>query len=164
MKLHSDLTINGTLHKKGSHIAWYAVYPFFFIHMFMFGVSGFVMAYSSDVDITFLYMHGGIAITVYLVFYFAIFGVDEVKWMFINAALGLWGMYVEIDTLLGMFGKSAAAFPLHVHLIPFLYYTLYTFLWRQALIDICQARENPERRRKVEMGFVIGFILLYIVL
>jgi hypothetical protein len=32
-------------------------------------------------------MHGGIAIVVYLVFYLVIFGLDEVKWMLINAVL-----------------------------------------------------------------------------
>src|SRR3546814_4428460 len=47
------------------------IYPFFLFHMLMFGISGFVLAYGADGDVAFLYMHGGIAIVVYLVFYFA---------------------------------------------------------------------------------------------
>jgi hypothetical protein len=55
------------------------IYPFFAIHMLMFGLSGFVMAYASNrPDLFFLYLHGGIAIFVYLIFYLAIFGRDEV--------------------------------------------------------------------------------------
>ncbi|OGR42684.1 MAG: hypothetical protein A2X35_01665 [Elusimicrobia bacterium GWA2_61_42] len=58
------------------------------LHMFMFGGSGFLMAYgSSPPEPSFLYMHGGIAILVYTVFYLVIFGLDDVKWMFINAGL-----------------------------------------------------------------------------
>src|SRR3546814_6446770 len=60
------------------------IYPFFLFHMLMFGISGFVLAYGADGDVAFLYMHGGIAIVVYLVFYSAIFGREQVKWMFIK--------------------------------------------------------------------------------
>ena len=64
------------------------VYPFFLVHMLAFGLSGFIMAYSSESpDIAFLYAHGGLAIFVYVIFYLALCGVDQVKWMFINAAL-----------------------------------------------------------------------------
>ena len=89
MKLHTDFTINGKLYRKGTEVSWKYIYPFFLFHMAMFGASGFLMAYNSNVDITFLYMHGGFAIIIYTIFYLAIFGVDTVKWMFINAALGL---------------------------------------------------------------------------
>ena len=56
------------------------IYLFFLVHMLMFGLSGFLMAYASDgPDITFLYMHGGFAILVYTIFYLVIFGVDQVR-------------------------------------------------------------------------------------
>jgi len=59
MKLRSDIRINGKLHRKGTTIPWYSIYPFFLIHMLMFGLSGFFMAYSSGgPDLSFLYMHG----------------------------------------------------------------------------------------------------------
>ena len=160
--MRSDLTINGKVHRKGSSIAWYQVYPFFLVHMLMFGLSGFFMAYSSDgPDIAFLYMHGGLAIFVYTVFYIAMFGVDEVKWMFINAALGLLGIYAQIDIILSFFGKKASDFPASVHLVPFLYYILYTFLLYQMVLDISGARQNPGRKKAVEGFYVAGSVLVY---
>ncbi|MGH8030242.1 MAG: hypothetical protein ACREO3_09935, partial [Arenimonas sp.] len=89
MKLHSPITINGKAYAKGAEVPGWVIYPFFLFHMLLFGGSGFVMAYASDdVPTYFLYLHGGIAILVYIVFYFAMFGRDEVQWMFINATLG----------------------------------------------------------------------------
>jgi len=50
--------------------------------MLMFGGSGFLMAYyPSDTPAFFLFLHGGITIAIYTVFYLAIFGRDEVRWM-----------------------------------------------------------------------------------
>lgn len=162
MKLSSDLTIGGKLHPAGSDVSAWAIYPFFLLHMGMFGLSGFLMAYvADDVGLPFLYLHGGIAILVYTVFYFAIFGREEVKWMFINAALGLYGIVAEIDYLLSLFGKHLTDFPVAVHVTPFLYYILYTFLLRQALLDVTGARDLPARRRVVEMAYVALSLLVY---
>ena len=162
MRLRTDLKINGRLHRKGSSIAWYSIYPFFLVHMLMFGLSGFFMAYSSDgPGLGFLYMHGGLAIFVYTIFYISFFGLDEVKWMFINSLLGLLGIYAQIDLILSIFGKQASDFPLSVHIIPFLYYILYTFLLYQMVLDISRARDNPERKRVVEGFYVVGSVLIY---
>ena len=130
--------------------------------MLMFGLSGFFMAYSSDgPGLGFLYMHGGLAIFVYTIFYISFFGLDEVKWMFINSLLGLLGIYAQIDLILSIFGKQASDFPLSVHIIPFLYYILYTFLLYQMVLDISRARDNPERKRVVEGFYVVGSVLIY---
>ncbi len=138
------------------------IYAFFGVHMLAFGLSGFFMAYSSGgPELSFLYMHGGFACFVYLVFYLVIFGVDEVKWMFINAALGLFGIYAQIDLILASFGKRASDFPPSVHFIPFLYYVLYTFLLHQAFLDFTGARDNPRRKRIVEAVYVVGSLALY---
>ncbi|KAA2285091.1 hypothetical protein [Arenimonas fontis] len=162
MKLKSDLSINGRLYRKGEKAPTGCLYPFFLVHMGAFGGSGFLMAYFAEgVDVAFLYMHGGFAILVYLVFYLAIFGREEVRWMFINAALGTFGIYTEIGWLLGLFGKRVGDFPWYVHVIPFLYYVLYTFLLRQALLDLFGAREDPARRRRVERWYVTGSLLVY---
>ena len=162
MRAHSDFRIGEKLIRKGDEIPGYFIYPFFLVHMLAFGASGFFMAYSSDgPDLSFLYMHGGFAIFVYLVFYLAIFGVDRVKWMFINAALGLFGIYVQIDLILGLFGKRAGDFPWTVHVIPFGYYVLYTFLLYQMVLDLTGARNNPQRRRLVEAGYVMLSVLIY---
>ncbi|GGA83412.1 hypothetical protein GCM10011521_22200 [Arenimonas soli] len=162
MKLRGDMTINGKLYRKGEVAPKWFIYPFFLFHMGMFGLSGFFMAYGADdMDLVFLYMHGGIAIVVYLVFYLAIFGLDQVRWMFINAGLGLLGIWVEIKWILSLFGKSLDDYPMAVHVTPFLYYILYTFLIRQLVLDVFRARENPARRRRVEFAYVALSLLVY---
>lgn len=163
MKLHSDLVINGKKYKKGDEISGAPVYVFFSIHMLMFGMSGFFMAYAEEgPDLSFVYMHGGIAILVYVFMYFAMFGVDEVKWMFINAGLGILAIYSQIDWLLSLFGKSASDYPLQVHVIPFLYFILYTFLLRQALLDLTNSREDEDRQHRVEYGYILVSIAVYV--
>jgi hypothetical protein len=162
MKARTRLQINGKSYRKGSSFPPRFIYPFFLVHMLAFGLSGFFMAYSSDgPDLGFLYLHGGFAIFVYTIFYLAIFGFDEVKWMFINSALGLFGIYAQINLILSLFGKPAGDFPPSVHVIPFLYYVLYTFLLYQMVIDISGARENPGRKRFVEFFYVAVSLLVY---
>jgi len=167
MKLQGNITINGRSYRAGHEIRWYTVYPFFLAHMLMFGGSGFVMAYGEQhPGVAFLYMHGGIAIFVYTIFYLNIFGRDKVKWMFINAALGLLGIYTQIGWILSLFHKNIGDYPLRVHVIPFLYFVLYTFLLRQAVLDITRSRENAARRRHVERGYAtlltVGYLVSYV--
>lgn len=167
MKLHGAITINNKKYPKGSDIPWYQIYPFFMLHMLAFGGSGFLMAYGPKHPPTgFLYMHGGIAIAVYTAFYLAIFGFDEVKWMFINSFLGLLGIYSQIGWILALFGRKIEDYPLSVHLIPFLYFILYTFLLRQAALDITGARDDPGKQKQVEYGYVgislIGYVGSYL--
>lgn len=163
MKLHAPITINGTPYAAGSEVPWTMIYPFFLLHMGMFGGSGFLMAYAArDVPVGFLYMHGGIAILAYVVFYFAMFGRDEVKWMAINAGLGLLGIRAEIGWILGRFGRSVADYPWYVHVVPFTYYILYTFLLRQMVLDATGARDAPERKARVERLYVVLSLAIYL--
>ena len=165
MKLHSPITINGKSYDKGENIPWLFIYPFFMVHMLAFGLSGFFLAYHDPVpDTAFLYMHGGLAIVVYTIFYLALFGLDQVKWMFINGALGLLGIYTQIDWLLSLFDRKVDDFPWFIHFIPVLYYVLYTFLLRQALIDITRARNNDSRRRLVEASYIAVSVAIYLAL
>ena len=162
MKLRGAITINGKGYKKGDIILWSMIYPFFMFHMAAFGASGFFMAYSPEgPGAGFLYMHGGFAILVYLVFYLTIFGMEEVKWMFINAGLGLFGIYAEIGWILSLFDTTLEDYPLHIHVVPFLYYILYTFLLRQAFVDFTGSRENPDKRRRVERVYVLVSVVVY---
>jgi hypothetical protein len=162
MKMRGDITINGRLYKKGSDVPKLAIYPFFLLHMLVFGASGFFMAYAGkDVPTSFLFMHGGIAILVYTVFYLVIFGWDEVKWMFINAAIGVYGLWCEIGWLLGLFGKQISDFPWYRHLVPFTYYVLYTFLLRHLVLDVFNAREDSERRQRIELGYDAFSLVFY---
>ena len=81
--------------------------------------------------------------------------------MFINSAHGLLGIYAQIDLILSFFGKQASDFPPSVHVVPFLYYILYTFLLYQMVLDISGARNNPGRKRLVEFFYVIVSVLVY---
>lgn len=86
-----DTAVDGLGRGPGPKAMWF-VYPFFSVHMLAFGLTGFLVAYMSDApDLMFLYLHGGIAIFVYIVFYLVIFGRDAVSWMLLNAALGIIG-------------------------------------------------------------------------
>jgi len=161
MKLHGGITVNGRPYASGDEISGLFVYPFFLVHMLGFGISGFVLAYSG-MPFEFVFMHGGIAIFVYLIFYLAIFGRDEVKWMFINAGLGLFGIVSQIDWILSLFGKHVGDFPWYIHVIPFLYFVLYTFLIRHALLDLLGARDDDTRRRRVEYGYIGASVLFYL--
>jgi hypothetical protein len=164
MKLQGGISISGRTYAKGSDVPWYKVYPFFLIHMLVFGLSGFAMAYGTrHPPVPFLFFHGGLAISIYTVFYLAIFGRDEVEWMFINAGLGLFGIYSQIQWILALFGKRMGDFPYYVHVIPFLYYVLYTFLLRHAVIDITRSREDPRRRRLVGYCYIAGSVAFYLI-
>jgi len=65
--------------------------------------------------------------------------------------------------LLSLFGKRIGDYPIYVHAIPFLYFVLYTFLLRHAVIDITRSRENPSRRAFVENCYVALSIAVYLV-
>ena len=163
MRIHGTITMNGKTYHEGDEIPWYMVYPFFLVHMLMFGASGFFMAYAEDKPgVMFLYMHGGIAIFAYVGFYLVMFGIDEVKWMFINAGLGLLGIYAQIGWILTLFGKELDDFPIYIHVIPFLYYILYTFLLHQMVLDVTDAREREDRRRVVNVFYVIVSTTIYV--
>lgn len=156
------MTIENEKQQRSEQIPGCFVYPFFLFHMAAFGLSGFFMAYGDEnPDLGFLYLHGGFACLVYVVFYTAIFGVDRVRWMFINAGLGLFGIYAQIDLILSFFGKRADGYSIAVHAIPFFYYVLYTFLLHQMLLDITRARNNARRRRVVDTLYIGGSLLIY---
>jgi hypothetical protein len=161
MKLHGSVTINGRPYNSGDEISAGFVYPFFLIHMGAFGGSGFLMAYSG-VPLEMVYMHGGIAIFVYLIFYLVIFGLDEVKWMFINAGLGLVGILSQINWILSFFGKRVEDYPWQVHVVPCIYFILYTFLIRHAVLDLTGVRHDEERRPRVEYAYVGVSLLFYL--
>lgn len=139
-----------------------SVFPLFLVHMLVFGFLGFMMAYGGiGVSVGVLYVYGAMAILIYLVFYLVIFGLDKVKWMFINAALGLFGIYAQIDGILSLFDKSVADFPWYVHVIPIIYYVLYTFLLYQLVLYLTGASKNPQRQRLVEILYVVISIAVY---
>ena len=162
MKRYRNFTVDGKVYAQGRKALGHMIYPFFLVHMLAFGLSGFFLAYASDEpDLPFLYAHGGIACVTYTVFYLALFGLDEVKWMFINSALGLLGIYAQIDLILSLFGKRASDYAVSVHIIPFLYYVLYTFLLHQMVLDLARARDDPKRKARIDTLYVVISIVVY---
>ena len=162
MELQGSITINGKKYEKGDSIPWTTVYPFFLLHMGAFGVSGFFMAYwDKGAPLAFLYLHGGFACLIYIVFYVTIFGVDRVRWLFINALLGLFGIYAQIAWILSLFGKQASDYSPAAPFIPFLYYVLYTFLLHQMLLDMFKARGDARRRRRIDVIYVVVSLVVY---
>lgn len=164
MKIHGNgLSIGSKKYSAGDDISAWQIYPFFLIHMLMFGGSGFFMAYTSNgPPLFFLYLHGGFAILIYIGFYLTIFGREEIKWLFINTALGALGIYSQLDWLLSLFGKNADNYPWYVHVIPFLYFVLYTFLLRQALLDMTGSRDHETRKTLVEFSYIAASIAIYL--
>jgi archaellum biogenesis protein FlaJ (TadC family) len=86
---------------------------------------------------------------------------DEVEWMFINAGLGIFGIVSQIDWILSLFGKHVGDFPPYAHVVPLLYFVLYTFLIRHAFLDIFSAREDEAKRRRVEYGYVVSMLAAF---
>ena len=163
MKLHGNIRIGGKTYVKGTDIPRLAIYPYFLFHMLFFGVTGFAMVYSSKpAPISFIFIHGGVSIAVYTMFYMLIFGLDEVKWMFINAGLGVLGIYTQISWLLSLFGKRISDYPICAQVVPFSYYVLYTFLVRHALLDFTQSREDENKTQKVEYCYIAASIMVSI--
>jgi hypothetical protein len=164
MKLHGNININGKQYSAGDEVSWLNVYPFLLIHTLSFGLAGFILAYGGHKESALQYILGAGAIVVYIFIYYIAFGRDTMKWLLINSALGAMGIYYEFDRILSLFGKSFDQFPWHAHIIPISYYILYTFLLRQALLDITRSRENESRRKITELGYVIISISVYLLI
>jgi hypothetical protein len=81
--------------------------------------------------------------------------------MLINAALGILGIYAQVGWILERFGRRIGDYPWQVHVVPFLYYVLYTFLLRQLLIDLTRSRDRPARRATVDAIYVVLSLLVY---
>ena len=168
MKLEEDVTINGELWRKGTEIPWYLVYPVLLLELLIFGGSVFWMAYGKDshgnsAPIFFLYLWGGLAAFIFAVLYGQMFGRDEIKWMFINAALGVFGIYSQMGWILSLIGKRMSDYPFYVHAVPFFHFVLGAFLLRHAVLDLTASRLDPVRRKRAETAYVVISAAIYAV-
>lgn len=141
---------------------WLFIYGFFLLHMAMFGTVGFVMAYGAETDLVGNIMFSGFAITVYLLFYLVIFGRDSVMWLIINSVLGVLGIMSQLGWILGHFGKTAADYPSSAHVIPFIYYVLYTFLLRRLVLHVLRAQDGTRRKIIIDISYVVVSLLVYL--
>jgi hypothetical protein len=157
------IVVGGKGYSRGDTIPWKHAYPGLLIHMFLFGGSAVYLAYFDLYPSPlFLFVWGGFGITFYLLLYSTLFGVDEMRWLFINSGLGILGIATQVDWLLSLTGTSLSDFPAYVHVVPFLYYILYTFLLRQAVLDLTGASEKPARLILVNGGYVILSTAFYV--
>jgi len=164
MKLNVDFIFNDHEYPKGSDVPWYLVYPFFIFHIFIFGCIGFWMAYyTNPVTHVLMFLHGGIAIFVYIKFYKGIFGSEAIKWMIINAILGMLAVWGQLGWILSfLLGKEINDFPIYVHIIPGVYFIIYTFLIRQAILDITNSREHKKKKIFIESAYVVIIVSIFI--
>ena len=157
MRIYGSLIVGERLYMPGDEVGWYAVYPFMLFHMAGFGSILYLCAYGGGKpQYEPLFLVGILAVVVYLWFYFTIFGPDEVKWLLINAALSVLGIFSQIAWLMSaVFSKKIDELPWYVHIVPFFMFVLFTFLVRQAFTDLLRARENPVRRRIADILHVV---------
>ena len=95
MRLHGPITINGKEYKAGEEAPMGVLYGFFLVHMGIFGLSGFFMAYGTDdIDLSFLYMHGGIAIVVSALVGYLVAHVSTEQTLFARAGITLMALIV----------------------------------------------------------------------
>lgn len=168
MRLHDYLTINGKTYRKGKLVPWFKIYPFFLVHILIFGLPVFGGAYLPKTfvieSVIFYHLLGGFAALVYVQFYQAMFGRDAVKWMFIEGALSSFGIYAVVGASLTLIGRDIHDYPLYRHVLPFIFYVLYAFLLRQAFLDITKSREDKARRRIAELFYVGISLVAYMAL
>jgi len=134
--------------------------------MLIFGGMGFALTYSTapNINTSALYGTAMIGITVYLFFYIIFFGLHTVKWIFINATLGIFGIYSEIRFYLNLFDKNISDFPWHAHIIPFTYYVLYTFMIHRAVLTFSGANNNPKRKKVVDIAYICISVIIYFII
>jgi len=141
---------------------WMFIYGFFLFHMAMFGSVGFLLSYSDGASFLANLVFSGFAISIYIVFYIAIFGIDEIKWLIINSIIGLLGIYSQLDWILERFGKTAQDFPTYYHIVPGIYFVLYTFLLRRAALHLLKAKEGSKKKVVVDFGYIIVTLGYYL--
>jgi hypothetical protein len=162
MRIHGHITLGKRRFEPGDEVSALDVYPFFFLFLLVPGAGTFALAYGSETpDVGSAYAVGIFIVCFFLVGYLTIFGRDEVKWMLINAALGIFGIFGQISWVMStFFFKSIDDFPWYVHAMPVLVYVLFTFLVRQALLDLLGGRDNEARARAAATLHVVVSVAL----
>lgn len=140
-------------------------YAFFLAHSGAFTAAALFLAYG-DVDQAFpqlpaLYFVGLGYLALGLPLYVYAFGIDEGRWLVINTVIGFVGITAEIRLLVSFLSRSFDDFGWHIHAAPFFMYVLFTFLSRQLVLDLCDARGKPARKQRVEWTFVALSLLAY---
>ncbi len=153
---------------KGNNIKW-SFYFFFAIHMLGFGgITVSITYFPEEWTPTPTYgntlIFGGFALFIYSVFYVVTFKLEDLMSYVRDSLLGLYGVLSTISLLLSFFERSFWDYPLYYHILPTVYYIMYTFLFYQALLDIMRARDNEQKRKHATKVFTYGSLIIYTIL
>lgn len=141
---------------------WLFIYGFFLFHMALFGSVGFLLAYSDGAIFLINLAFSGFAIFIYSIFYISIFGIEDIKWLVINSIIGILAIFSQLGWILEKFGKSLQDYPDHYHIIPGIYFVLYTFLLRRALLHLLRAKQGTKKRVLVNIGYVVFTVTYFL--
>ena len=137
-------------------------YLFFLVHMAIFGIGCLYMSYSDGGKSSINALLFSIfPLYVYIKFYLVLFGLDDIRWLFINSALGFFGIFAQLDFILYLFDATVDDYPGYVHIAPFIYFILYTFLIRHALLDLIASRFDKNKQRLIENTYIATSIIFY---
>jgi hypothetical protein len=142
-------------------------YIFFLFHSWIFAISWFMIFYTGQMPL-FGFLHWWIAIFVYLSLYSAVFWKEEIRNMLIGALIWALQIYSWLELIWSSlinetwYYKTFASMPLYYHIVPGLYFIMYTFLLKNAMIDLIWARNNPERSNIANWTFYIISLLFFL--
>ncbi|MFZ2151459.1 MAG: hypothetical protein WAU85_05440 [Candidatus Absconditicoccaceae bacterium] len=95
-------------------------------------------------------------------FYFLAFGRDKIKRMFITSLIGISSIYSQLSNILKYFDKNINEFSWIYHIIPGIYFILFSFLLRRALVDICRSI-NIKYGERIGNGILLGSWIISII-
>lgn len=126
------------LHRKNNYITSYKFYILISILIIIFSSLWFYLTYFEN-KLIISYIMSSLYILFFLMFYFLAFGRDKIKRMFITSLIGISSIYSQLSNILKYFDKNINEFSWIYHIIPGIYFILFSFLLRRALVDICRS-------------------------
>ena len=142
-------------------------FPFFIAHAVLFGLVVLLFAYaqySSAMGLVILFIWGFLGVLCYLMVYSALFGLDSFKWIVSNTALALFGFSAELHLLIDWFNVETANIAWYRNMLPYAYYVMYTFWFRQLVLAAFGAREDTSKGERVSNYFLVVCLLIYLLM
>lgn len=133
---------------------WF-IYIFLVLHGAVFTSVSFYLIYWADKseDPYFGYIWGGIGAIVYSIIYFGLFAKEKLLWAFINGTIAFFQILSIRKS--NSFFEELESLPWYTHIVPIIYFVLYTFLLRHICLKISSAI-SPKFGIKIgNTGFVL---------